>query len=216
MSNSLQPHRLFSPWNSPGQNTGVGSLSLLQGIFPTQGLNPGLPHCRQILCQLSPQGSPRTLEWISYPFSRGSSWPRNRTGVSCIADRFFTNWAVREAQSPEAYTSFLPYPWHQPYGTGSIIILILQLRKQAGFLKIYLPILSLTALGVGSGVGFLQSRPGGLLYLQHAGVSCFGAQALGARGQYSWCSGLVVPKHVGSAGTWHWTVFCRKLSLSPN
>ena len=39
---------------TPGQNTGVGSLSLLQGIFPTQGSNPGLPHCRQILCQLSP------------------------------------------------------------------------------------------------------------------------------------------------------------------
>ena len=47
-----------SPWNSPGQNTGVGSLSLLQGIFPTQGLNLGLPHCRWILYQLSSQGSP--------------------------------------------------------------------------------------------------------------------------------------------------------------
>ena len=55
MSNSLQPHRLYSPWNSPGQDTGVGSLSLLQGIFPTQGLNPGLLHCRQILYQLSYQ-----------------------------------------------------------------------------------------------------------------------------------------------------------------
>ena len=43
------PHGLYGPWNSPGQNTGVGSLSLLQGIFPTQGLNPGLRHCRQIL-----------------------------------------------------------------------------------------------------------------------------------------------------------------------
>ena len=43
------PTRLFCPWNSPGQNTGVGSLSLLQGVFPTQGLNPGLPHCRWIL-----------------------------------------------------------------------------------------------------------------------------------------------------------------------
>ena len=43
------PSRLFCPWNSPGQNTGVGSLSLLQGVFPTQGLNPGLPHCRWIL-----------------------------------------------------------------------------------------------------------------------------------------------------------------------
>ena len=71
MSNSLWPHGLYSPWNSPGQNTGVGSLSLLQGIFPTQGLNPGLPHCRQILYQLSHQGSPQLLEWIAYPFSRG-------------------------------------------------------------------------------------------------------------------------------------------------
>ena len=45
---SFRPHGLYSPWNSPGQNTGVGSLSLLQGIFPTQGSNPGLQHCRQI------------------------------------------------------------------------------------------------------------------------------------------------------------------------
>ena len=55
---SLQPHGLYSPWNSPGRNTGVGSHSLLQGIFPTQGSNPGLLHCRQILYQLSHQGSP--------------------------------------------------------------------------------------------------------------------------------------------------------------
>jgi len=46
-----------------------GSLSLLQGIFPTQGLNPGLPHCRQILYQLSHKRSPRILEWVAYPFS---------------------------------------------------------------------------------------------------------------------------------------------------
>ena len=57
MSDSLQPHGLYSPRNSPGQNTGVGSLSLLQGIFPTQGSNPGLLHCRQILYQLSHKGS---------------------------------------------------------------------------------------------------------------------------------------------------------------
>ena len=54
----LQPHRLYSPWNSPGQNTAVGSYSFLQGIFPTQGSNPGLPHCRWILYQLSYQGKP--------------------------------------------------------------------------------------------------------------------------------------------------------------
>ena len=64
VSDSLWPHGLYSPWNSPGQDTEVGNLSLLQGIFPTQGSNPGLPHCRQILYQLSHKGSPfyqRTL-----------------------------------------------------------------------------------------------------------------------------------------------------------
>ena len=52
-------HELYSPWNSPGQNTGVGSLSLLQGIFATQGSRPGPLYCRQILYQLSHKGSPR-------------------------------------------------------------------------------------------------------------------------------------------------------------
>ena len=94
---SLRPHGLYSPWNSPGQNTGVGSCSLLQGIFLIQGSKPGLLHCRQILYQLSHQGSPRILEWVAYPFSRGSSWPRNWTGVSCIAGKFFTSWATRES-----------------------------------------------------------------------------------------------------------------------
>ena len=55
---TLQPHGLYSAWNAPDQNTAVGSLSLLQGIFPTQGLNLGLPYCRRILYQLSHRGSP--------------------------------------------------------------------------------------------------------------------------------------------------------------
>ena len=59
MSDSLGTHGLYSSWNSPGQNTGVGSLSLLQHIFPTQGSNPGLPYCKQILYQLSHKGSLR-------------------------------------------------------------------------------------------------------------------------------------------------------------
>ena len=63
-------------------------------IFSTQGSNPGLPHCRRILYQLSHQGSPKILEWVAYPFSRGSSRPRNQTRVSCIAGRFFTSWAT--------------------------------------------------------------------------------------------------------------------------
>ena len=97
MSNSLRPHGLYSPWNSPGQNTGVGSLSLLQGIFPSQGSKPGLLQCRQILDQLSHKGSPRILEWVAYPFSIRYSWARNQIGVSFIASGFFTNWAIREA-----------------------------------------------------------------------------------------------------------------------
>ena len=80
-----------------GQNTGVGSLPLLQAIFPTQGTNPGLPHCRRILYQLSHKGSPRILEWVTYPFSSKCSWPRNQTRISSITGGFFTNWAIREA-----------------------------------------------------------------------------------------------------------------------
>ena len=81
------------PAEPPGKpkNIGVASLSLLQGIFPTQESNWGLLHCRRILYQLSHQGSPRILEWLAYPFSRGSSQPRNLTGVSCIAGGFFTS-----------------------------------------------------------------------------------------------------------------------------
>ena len=90
----LLSHGLYSPWNSPGQNTGVGSLFLLQGIFPTQGLNPGVPHCRWTLYQLSHKGSTRTLEWVACPFSSGSSWSRNQTGVSFTGSGFFTNWAI--------------------------------------------------------------------------------------------------------------------------
>ena len=57
----LEPAKLLCLWNSPGKNTGVGRHSLLQGIFPAQGLNPGLPHCRQILYLLSHLGSPREI-----------------------------------------------------------------------------------------------------------------------------------------------------------
>ena len=137
---SLQPHGLYSPWNSPSQNTAVGSLSLLQGIFPSQGSNPGLPHCRRILYRLNHQkiycvvwvlftfwilnpyqtiicnyllpfggflvswwfpSVQKLLSLISshlfiFPFSRGSSQPRDQTQVSDIAGGFFTSWATRD------------------------------------------------------------------------------------------------------------------------
>ena len=65
LSDSLWPHG--HPWNSASQNTGVGSLSLLQGIFPTQGSNPGLLHCRRILHQLSLRGSPEQVNHCLWP-----------------------------------------------------------------------------------------------------------------------------------------------------
>ena len=116
---SLQPRGLYSPWNSPGQNAGLGSPSLLQEIFPAQTLNAGPPHRSRILYQLSHNGSPRILEWVAYPSSRGSSQPKNPTGVSCIAGGFFTNWAIREATFCYSQSiisilfKFIPLPFTQ-------------------------------------------------------------------------------------------------------
>ena len=84
---------------SPGKNTGPSCHALLLGIFLTQGSNPGLLHCRWILYHLCHEGSPWMLQWIANPSSRGSSRPRNQTGVSYIAGRFFNSWATREAQN---------------------------------------------------------------------------------------------------------------------
>ena len=62
-SHGLYPAKLLCPWNSPGQETGVGSRSLLQGIFPTQGLNPGLLHCRRTFHHPEPPEKPRGHLW---------------------------------------------------------------------------------------------------------------------------------------------------------
>ena len=94
VSNSLWPNGLYTPWNSPGQNTGMGSLSLLQHIVPPQGLSTGLLHWRLILCQLSHKGSPRMLKWAAYPFPVETSQHRNRTRVSYIAKGLFPNWVI--------------------------------------------------------------------------------------------------------------------------
>ena len=140
VSDSLRPHGLCSPWDSLGQYTGVGSLSLLQGIFLAQGSNPGLLHCRQILYQLNHRGwgKPFLINWHIWVRRTGTGilpseseshsvvsdslqphrlyspwnspgqnirvaslfllqrifWRKNQTGET----RFFTNWAIREAQ----------------------------------------------------------------------------------------------------------------------
>ena len=111
------PHGLYSPQNSPGQNTGVGSLSLLQEIFPTQGSNPCFPHCKWILYQLSHQGSPRILEWVAYPFSSRSSRPRNWTGVSWVAGGLFV---------------FKLKPFKIQFGTSQVTLMVKNLSANAG------------------------------------------------------------------------------------
>ena len=101
---TLRTHRLYSPWNSPGQNTGVGSLSLLQWIFPTQGSNPGLPLCRWILYQLSHQGSPLSpgvcsnscsLNWWWHPTFSLSAAPFSSCPQFSPASGFFPmSWLI--------------------------------------------------------------------------------------------------------------------------
>ena len=100
VSDCLWPHGLYSPQNSPGQNTGAGSCSLLQGIFPTQELKPGLLYCRRILYQRSHKGSPGILEWIAIPISRGSSQPGIRPRSPLLQAVSLPREAHREACGP--------------------------------------------------------------------------------------------------------------------
>ena len=117
VSDCLRLHGLYSPWNSLGQNTGVHSLSLLQGIFPTQGSNPGLPHCMWILDQLSHKGSPRILEWVAYPCSSGSSRSRlSQPGSPALqADSLLTELWGRPLQSYKVGTNWSTI--HFKFGT---------------------------------------------------------------------------------------------------
>ena len=89
VSDSLWPHGILQ-----ARILECVAFPFSRGSFQTQGSNPGLQHCRQICYQLSHKGSSRMLKWVADPFSRASFWSRNRTGVSCIAGRFFTNWAI--------------------------------------------------------------------------------------------------------------------------
>ena len=85
VSNSLWPHGLYNSRNSPGQNTGVGSLSLLHKIFPTQESNRGLLHCKQILYQLSYEGSTKVHIKEMISMSPGSGiFPDNETLLNSL------------------------------------------------------------------------------------------------------------------------------------
>ena len=96
--------------DSPGKNTGVGCHALLQGMFLTQGLNPDFQYYEWILYHLSHQGSPRILEWVAYPFSRGSSDP----GIEPRSPgRFFTKW--HSAISNASFLCLWGLIWSQPH-----------------------------------------------------------------------------------------------------
>ena len=104
LSNFLWPHGLYVDQQAP-LSMGILQIRILEWVAISSSRRSSHPRdqtqvftpCRQILYQLSHQGSPRILEWVVYPFSSGSSWPKNRTGVSWITGGFFTNWATREA-----------------------------------------------------------------------------------------------------------------------
>ena len=112
MSNSLQPYGLYSPWNSPGQTSGVGSLSFLQGIFPSQGSNPGLLHYRRILYQLNHKGSPLSGErpsmekqgMLTADAPPRLIWTRltSSEDYSCSGSRF-SGWSRHWLSIPECY-----------------------------------------------------------------------------------------------------------------
>ena len=116
MSNSLRHHCLCSSWNSPGQNTGVSGRSLLQGIFPTQGWNPGLPHCRQILYQLSHQGSPSSKGSLNN-WNEGAFLPLSFSQALWV----FTHWK---------WQNLLPFfsSW-RIYSTGEKVRIIFSLSS---------------------------------------------------------------------------------------
>ena len=92
----LKPARLLCPGGFSRREYWSGLPCPSPRDLPNQGSNPSFLHCRWILYCLSHQVSPRILEWVAYPFSRGTSWPRNWTGVSWIARWFFTSWGTRE------------------------------------------------------------------------------------------------------------------------
>ena len=93
----------FVHGDSPGKNTGVGSHAFLQGIFPTQGFNPGLSHCRWILYHLSHQGSPKY--WASLSLHQWNFLSQELNWILLHCRWILTNWATREA----AYSMTVPY-----------------------------------------------------------------------------------------------------------
>ena len=115
MSDSSQPHGLYSPWNSPGQNTGVGSLSLLQGIFLTQKSNWGLLQCRQLLYQLSYQGTSLKTLFLTFWGSRKARIWENTIGLRIYkAQKLLTSpWLVTFKGSQSQFETFINFSMYK-------------------------------------------------------------------------------------------------------
>ena len=103
--------RLLCPWDSPGKNTGVGCHSLLQGLFLTQEMIPGLLHCRRILYQLSHQGDPGSIPGSGRSTGEGIGYPFQYTWAFLVAQLIKNLLAMQE-------TRVWPLGWEDPLEKG--------------------------------------------------------------------------------------------------
>ena len=137
---------LYSPWNSPSQNTGVGSLSSLQGIFPTQGSNPGLPHCRRILFQLSHKGMCSFIQQIfrQHLPLLGEIFPSQESNASHLLCRQIL-YCLSHQESPES-TYYVPDVCRMPTAEDNTLAIT---ERDTKMIKSQNPLLLRRSLGRG-------------------------------------------------------------------
>ena len=147
MSYSLQPHGRLSPWNSPDQNTGAGSLSVLQGNLPNPGIEPRSPTLQVDPLPAELPGKPENTGVGSLPFLQRSSRLRNQTGVSCIAGGFFTHWALKEALAHfgKSFLKTFSFVWQYNWLTNNAAIVSGGQRRNSA-IQIHVSMLLQTAL----------------------------------------------------------------------
>ena len=138
-SHELQPARLLCPWDSPVKNTGVGCCTLLQGIFPTQGSNPGLLHCRQILYHLSYQdakestcnvGDPGLISWRRVWFPTPVFLSGEFHGQTSLVG--YSPWACKESDMTEKLTCIIRLIF--PPGNSDLKLLFMDQKGHSYFL----------------------------------------------------------------------------------
>ena len=150
-SHGLQPTRLPCPWNSPGKNTGVCSHSLLQGIFPTQGSNMGLLHCRQILYHLSHQGSPGSIPGLGRSPGEGNGYPLQYSCLGNLMDRGDQRVAKESDMTEQLSLHFISFQgiclvWDYQIVVFSIISSLTQYPTKPKTLTIYSIVIHMRAI----------------------------------------------------------------------